>query len=69
MRDKGHYSTLEVARLLGIKEHRLAYAHRTGTIPEPMHVAGKRIYSSSDVERIAQYFGIERKKERTWSDT
>ena len=57
------YSIRDVVQMLpGIKEHNLAYAHRTGRIPEPQHVAGKRIYSQADVFRIATTLGIQVKE-------
>jgi DNA-binding transcriptional MerR regulator len=69
MTSGSYYSILEIAKLLGIAEHRIAYAHRSGKLTEPVHVAGKRIYSASDIERIAYYFGLQRKEEKTWSDS
>ena len=50
------FSTIDVARLLAIAEHRLAYAHRAGKLPEPIVIAGKRIYTNRDVERAKAYF-------------
>ena len=29
------YSTTDCAKVAGIQEYRIAYAHRTGKIPEP----------------------------------
>jgi hypothetical protein len=52
------YSITDCAKLLGIQEHRIAYAHRTGKLPEPkMRFAGKRVYSAADLRRVAAYFG------------
>lgn len=53
-----HYSTGEVARLLGVAQHRIAYAHVTGRCPEPPRFCGKRAYSPEDVARLAEHFGI-----------
>ncbi len=52
------YSLSEVARLLGVKGYRIDYAHKTGSIPEPMRFCGKRVYRGTDVERIASHFGV-----------
>lgn len=59
---KNMKSIREVAEHLGISEFQIAYAHRTLKIPEPLRVAGKRIYSRADVARIAKHFGIEMKE-------
>lgn len=53
------FSTNDCAKLLGIEEHRITYAQRKGALPEPQYfVAGKRIYTFSDLSQIAEYFGI-----------
>jgi len=52
------YSTIDCVRLLGIAEHRLAYAYRIGKLPEPDRVAGKRIYRKKDMKEIAAYFNV-----------
>lgn len=53
------YSTHDCAKLLGIEEHRITYAQRKGTLPEPtFFVAGKRIYTADDLADIAKFFGI-----------
>ncbi len=49
-------STRQVAELLGISEFQIAYAHRTGKIPEPVKVAGKKIYSAPEIAVIKKYF-------------
>jgi hypothetical protein len=61
------YSTLECARLVGVAEHRLVYAHRAGKLAEPAYfVARKRLYTEEDVRRVAAYF--ENKKPRRNDD-
>jgi DNA-binding transcriptional MerR regulator len=50
------YSTIDVARLLQVAEHRINYAHRAGKLPEPNVIAGKRIYTTNDVARVREYF-------------
>ncbi len=53
------YSTIECARLLGVAEHRLNYAHRIGRLPAPKQtIAGKRIYTPNDIARAAAYFRV-----------
>lgn len=53
------YSTIDCARLLGIAEHRIAYAHRSGHLKEPRHsIAGKRVYTQDDLSRLATYFQV-----------
>ena len=55
-----HYSTTDLAKLAGIAEHRITYAHRCGKLAEPeLKVAGKRIYSEADIRRVVRYFGVE----------
>ena len=53
-----HYSTGEVARLVGVAQHRIAYAHVTGKCLEPPRFCGKRAYGPEDVARLAEHFGI-----------
>jgi len=54
------YSIGEAARMLGVKQHRLAYAHTNGgDLAEPQRIFGKRAYTQDDLERAAQYFGVE----------
>ncbi len=50
------YSTIDVARLLDVAEHRIAYAHRANKLPEPLVIAGKRIYTEKDVALVREYF-------------
>ena len=51
------YSTVSVARLVGVTEYRLTYAHRTGQLAEPKYlIANKRIYTADDVRRVEEYF-------------
>ena len=59
------YSTIEAARLAGVTEFRLAYAHRAGHLAEPTYkIANKRIYTESDIERVAKYFRNRKHGER-----
>ncbi len=48
------YSTGEVARMLGLRRYQLSYLLETGRVEEPeQRVAGKRVWTASDVERAA----------------
>lgn len=54
----------EVARIVGVKAHVIAYAISAGHIPEPaLRIAGKRVFSAKEVENIKTYFEIRNKKE------
>jgi DNA-binding transcriptional MerR regulator len=50
------FSTIDVARLLQVPEHRINYAYRAGKLPEPIVIAGKRIFTNNDVARAREYF-------------
>ena len=54
------YSTGEVARLLGVRQHRIDYAITSGQLPPPkFHFLGKRCFSASEVEEIADHYGVQ----------
>ncbi len=59
------YSIRDCGRAIGIAPHQIAYAHTQERLAEPQfRVAGKRIYTAEDVQRVAGYFaGKRRKKE------
>ena len=49
----------DVSRLIGIARHRIEYAISNGAIPEPeLRIANKRVFTTEDTERIADYFGV-----------
>ena len=53
-------STGQVGRLLGVQPYRIAYAINTGQIDEAsFRFLDKRCFTISDIDRIAQHFGIE----------
>ena len=57
-------SIRDVGRRLGIAPHQIAYAHAQERLPEPQYrVAGKRIYTPADIERVAAYFAEKLQKE------
>lgn len=54
----------EVAKIVGVKSHVIAYAISAEHIPEPrLRIAGKRIFSAKEVEAIKKYFENRNKKE------
>lgn len=54
----------EVAKLIGVKPHVIAYAISSQNLPEPsLRIAGKRIFSTKEVEAIKKYFASRPKKE------
>ena len=56
-------SLRDCARRLGVASHRIAYAHEVGLLPDVrLWVAGKRIYTTADLQRVADYFGIDLKQ-------
>ena len=56
-------SIRDVGKRLGIAAHQIAYAHSQERLPEPQYrIAGKRIYTPADVERVAKYFAEKLRK-------
>jgi DNA-binding transcriptional MerR regulator len=54
------YSITDLAKLLGVAEHRIHYAHRCGKLAAPTFmVAGKRVYTESDLKRVAKHFDVD----------
>jgi hypothetical protein len=53
------FSLGEVARLLGVQGYRISYAIRTGAVPDTAgRLAGKRVFTAADVNRLAAHFGV-----------
>lgn len=53
------YSLKDVAKLLEIRSHRVGYAVSSGAVPEPdLRLGNKRIFTSEDVNRLAEHFGV-----------
>ncbi len=47
----------EVAKVLGVKPHRITYALSNGLVEEPaLRIANKRVFQADDVNRLAQHF-------------
>jgi len=62
-------SIRDVGRRLGVAPHQIAYAHVQERIPEPEYrVAGTRIYTPADVERVAAYFAEKLRKKDSHED-
>lgn len=58
------YTISDAARLLGgIQEYKIQYCHRTNKVPSPQVIAGRRLYSWADLQRLAQHFKVELSKE------
>lgn len=54
------YSISDAARLLGgVQEYRIQYCHRTGKVPSPAVVAGRRLYRWADLQALAKHFGVD----------
>ena len=48
----------QVARLIGVRKHRIEYALSVGYLSEPkLRLIGKRFFDPSEVCVIASYFG------------
>jgi DNA-binding transcriptional MerR regulator len=53
------YSTGEVARILGVPQHRIVYAITTKKVTEAkVHFVGKRCFGYHDLREIARHFGV-----------
>lgn len=51
------YSIRDCGRVIGVAAHQIAYAHTQERLAEPQYrIAGKRIYTAEDVQRVAKYF-------------
>jgi hypothetical protein len=54
----------EVAKIVGVKAHVIAYAISSQTLPEPkLRIAGKRVFSAKEVDNIKTYFNNRNKKD------
>ncbi len=52
-----HYSLKEVAALVGVKAHRIAYAIANGLLVEPAHrITNRRLFTAADVEAARAHF-------------
>ena len=55
---KQFYSISEVAKILGIKFYKIAYAHSAGLVPEPDRIMNKRVYQELDILKLARHFEV-----------
>ena len=54
---QNHYSLKEVATIVGVKAHRIAYAISNGYLPEPVErVTNRRIFTTADLQTALVYF-------------
>lgn len=54
---KNHFLLSEVARIVGTKPHRIAYAITNRHLPEPEErLNNHRLFTQDDIERIRRYF-------------
>lgn len=52
-----HYSLKEVAKIVGVKAHRIEYALRNGYLKEPdERVSNRRVFSPTDLQAAMIYF-------------
>lgn len=57
MNNKKHYLLNEVARLVGVRGHRISYAITNGHLPEPEErLNNHRLFTEADVVRIKKFF-------------
>ena len=61
---KHFYSISDAARLIGVQEYRIQYAHRTGKVPSPEIVAGRRLYAQADLQRLGAHFNVQLEEEK-----
>lgn len=48
-----------VSKVVAVAKHRIEYAISNGAIPEPeIRIANKRVFTTEDAQRIADYFGV-----------
>jgi DNA-binding transcriptional MerR regulator len=54
---KTHYSLNEVAKIAGVKAHRISYAIANGYLPEPaQRITNRRLFSTADLQAAMIYF-------------
>jgi len=56
-----NYLLNDVAKRLGVRHYRIAYALTVGLVPEPEtpRIANKRIFCDKDIRRLAAHFGVD----------
>ena len=53
------WSLKDIATRLNTQHYRIVYLLTTGKVPEPNRVGGKRVFGTDDLDRIADYLGID----------
>lgn len=61
--DTNYFTLGEAARVLGIKNYQLAYLVSTGQIPEPMRIAGRRVFTVADLARVSELLKLQLARE------
>ena len=61
---KKQYMIREAARIVDVRDFRIAYAIDQGYLPEPPRIGNQRIFNDEDIERIRQYFASKSNKGR-----
>jgi hypothetical protein len=55
-----NYLLKDVAKHLGVRPYRIAYAISVSHVPEPeTRIANNRIFDTDDIRRLAVHFGVE----------
>src|SRR5262245_12555105 len=50
----------DVARILRCQPHRIVYLLTTRQVPEPLRIGNKRVFTTSDIQRIAEKLQVQR---------
>ena len=58
------FSMRQIAAMVGVKTHQIAYAHLEGYLPEVQRVLGHRVYTETDLEMVRTYFQTRAKSGR-----
>ena len=53
------YSLKDAAAILHRQPYQIVYALTTGKVDEPQRIGGKRIFTSDDLQRLADRLGVE----------
>lgn len=65
-----HYSLNEVARIVGVKAHRISYAITNAFLPEPEErITNRRMFTDEDVKAATKYFSTQPKAGRPAKET
>lgn len=46
----------ELGREIGVPYYRIAYVHRTGKVPEPIRLNGRRYYDADCERQVREHF-------------